>query len=77
MTLYSAQLCYLTKGEYRYIGTPISVRTKTIEEAYGYARKLLKRKAGDKKHLQVWGPPAPGRNFAEEVLPAPPKPVSK
>ena len=77
MTLYSAQLCYLTKGEYRYIGTPIAIRTETIDEAYGYAKRLLKRKEGDRKHLQVWGPPVQGRKFAEEVLMSPPTPSSK
>ena len=82
-TLYTARLYYLTWDKddnsiQSTIGTPVSIRATSLEEAYLKAKKMkvLRRKKGDRKYLDICSPPAPGRTFAEEVMTIPPMPSS-
>jgi hypothetical protein len=38
--------------------------------------KVLRRKKGDRKYLDICAPPAPGRTFASEAMIIPPMPSS-
>ena len=82
-TLYTARLYYQTWDEddnsiQSTIGTLVSIRATSLEEAYLKAKKTkaLKRKKGDGKYLDICAPPAPGRTFAEEAMIIPPIPSS-
>ena len=82
-TLYTARLYYQTWDKddnsiQSTIGTPVSIRATSLEEAYLKAKKTkaLRRKKGDRKYLDICAPPAPGRNFASEAMIIPPMPTS-
>lgn len=82
-TLYTARLYYQTWDKddnsiQSTIGTSVSIRATSLEEAYLKAKKMkvLRRKKGDRKYLDICAPPAPGRTFASEAMIIPPMPSS-
>ena len=76
-TLYTARLYYQSwdkddKSIQSTIGIPVSIRAASLEEAYLKATKMkvLKRKKGDRKYLEICAPPASGRTM---IIPPMPK----
>jgi len=82
-TLYTARLYYQSwdkdnNSVQSTIGTLVSIRATSLEEAYLKAKKTkaLRRKKGDGIYLDICAPPAPGRTFASEAMIIPPMPSS-